>query len=289
MTASARSTRPWLHRISKTKPPIRRRRPRRTVGGLGILLIVMTTLVVVPLAETDDAVGAHTLTEERCDFDPISGAPFNCRDVPVSHTHDTCGHPSQHAHDGRGCHPRTDVHCSSGQHAHEGVAGCHDTGTVHCGNPTQHAHDDRSCHSRNEVHCPSGQHSHVGHTSCHGTSTVHCGSPTQHAHDGRACHARTDVHCPTGQHSHTGHTSCHTTRSLLNKGLSAAGCVVGVVGVVVGVGGVGGAGEPGGVGSGQAARHQVWPLWSRPRLRRRLRLTAAARWARPIWLAATPR
>ena len=214
MTASARSTRPWLHRISKTKPPIRRRRPRRTLGGLGILLIVMTTLVVVPLAETDDAVGAHTLTEERCDFDTISGAPFNCRDVPVSHTHDTCGHPSQHAHDGRGCHPRTDVHCSSGQHAHEGVAGCHDTGTVHCGNPTQHAHDDRSCHSRNEVHCPSGQHSHVGHTSCHGTGTVHCGSPTQHAHDGRACHARTDVHCPTGQHSHTGHTSCHTTSTV---------------------------------------------------------------------------
>ena len=45
----------------------------------------------------------------------------------------------------------------------------------------------------------------------------------------------------------------------------------------------------GGVWCYAALSCQVWPLWLAPSLVSRWRLTAAARWARPIRLAVTPR
>ena len=39
------------------------------------------------LAVIAQPASAHRQTTQRCDYDPISGQSFNCRQVPVSHTH----------------------------------------------------------------------------------------------------------------------------------------------------------------------------------------------------------
>ncbi len=49
---------------------------------------LMALLITVPvLAVIAQPASAHERTTQRCDYDPISGMSFNCRQVPVSHTH----------------------------------------------------------------------------------------------------------------------------------------------------------------------------------------------------------
>ena len=112
--------------------------------------------------------------------------------------------PTNHMHDGLGCHSASREHCGDGDHAHGGLA-CHgedaehsddhDSGVTRCyarGGP-HHRHDGLSCHSTiaNHNHCHDGE----------------------HAHNGGSCHPIGVDQCPLGEHEHlTDRTSgCHPT------------------------------------------------------------------------------
>ena len=65
---------------------------KRTAAALAATVVLLPLLVFVGPSPS----AAHEQTTQRCDYDPISGQNYNCRNVPVSHVHapcDTTTHP----------------------------------------------------------------------------------------------------------------------------------------------------------------------------------------------------
>ena len=188
-------------------------------------------LVTVPAATIEEA-AADTQTEERCDYDPVSNQPYNCRTVNVAHTH-PCP-TGEHDHGGHGCHLAIEMHCPAGQHSHA-LGTCHSASQLHCGNG-EHYRGSYGCHSKTPMyhHCSSGTHAHHSHQSCHantatghhcysgahshGTTSCHTSTPSdhhcsssEHKHGSYGCHSRTPTYhrCSSGTHAHHSHQSCH--------------------------------------------------------------------------------
>ena len=198
------------------------RRSQRRRAPCAIFLLFAAVLVTVPAATADEA-AAHDQTEQRCDYDPLTNVPFNCRQVPVTHTHtapiiapppDTTPRPPS---------------CPSGQHSNGGAGrNCHAHSFTppSCGTGTWspgHGHTpvpQRPCPPPTTTtppppSCPSGQHSNGGAgRNCHAHSFTppSCGTGTWspgHGHTPvprRPCPPR---ECSSTQHDH-GTTSCHT-------------------------------------------------------------------------------
>ncbi|WP_428117397.1 hypothetical protein [Candidatus Poriferisodalis sp.] len=56
---------------------------KRTAAALAAMVVLLPLLVFVDPSPS----AAHEQTTQRCDYDPISGQSYNCRNVPVSHVH----------------------------------------------------------------------------------------------------------------------------------------------------------------------------------------------------------
>ena len=56
---------------------------KRTAAALAAMVVLLPLLVFVDPSPS----AAHEQTTQRCDYDPISGQNYNCRNVPVSHVH----------------------------------------------------------------------------------------------------------------------------------------------------------------------------------------------------------
>lgn len=56
---------------------------RRTAAAPAAMAVLLPLLVFVGPSPS----AAHQQTTRRCDYDPISGQSYNCRNVPVSHVH----------------------------------------------------------------------------------------------------------------------------------------------------------------------------------------------------------
>jgi hypothetical protein len=61
----------------------------RTAAVLVAMVVLLPLLVFVDMSSS----AAHEQTTRRCDYDPISGQKFNCRNVPVPHRHRPTARP----------------------------------------------------------------------------------------------------------------------------------------------------------------------------------------------------